>query len=406
MKILNQKISVPFDYPVVFTHAAFDPANHELVRTLNRLQEKRPQRVMFFVDSGVAGRGAARACPVNGQVFKRSRSLIGQIKRYCAAHVERLELVAPPRIVPGGETLKNDLRHALNIARDLLAHHMDRHAVVVMIGGGAVLDAVGFAAALVHRGLRIVRLPTTVLAQCDSGVGVKNAVNFGAAKNLLGTFSPPFAVINDLNFLATLSDRDWRGGIAEAFKVALIQDAAFFRWLCRHAARFGARDAALMEQLIFRCARLHLAHIRKGGDPFEVGQARPLDFGHWSAHRLEVLSSYSLGHGQAVAVGIALDGAYAVRLGHLAAKDFRALVHGLLQAGLPVWYPAMARRAAGQLAILQGLEEFREHLGGELALTLPRGVGRRLEIHAVDKHLMEECVDNLKRLNSSAGLPG
>ena len=268
---------------------------------------------------------------------------------------------------------------------------------MIVIGGGAVLDAVGLAAALVHRGLRLVRLPTTVLAQCDSGVGVKNAVNFGPAKNLVGTFAPPFAVLNDFDFLATLPDREWRGGIAEAFKVALIQDAAFFRWLVRQAARLRARDAALMEQLIFRCAKLHLAHIRSGGDPFELGRARPLDFGHWSAHRLETLTAYELGHGQAVAIGLALDACYAAHQGWLPARDFQALLAGLTRAGLPVWCAALNRKdRRGRLDILQGLEEFREHLGGELSLTLPRGVGRRFEIHAVDLALMAQCVGELR----------
>jgi 3-dehydroquinate synthase len=284
----------------------------------------------------------------------------------------------------------------------MLEHHLDRHAFVVIIGGGAVLDVVGFAASLVHRGLRVVRLPTTVLGQCDSGVGVKTAVNFGAAKNLVGTFAPPFAVVNDFDLLDSLPDRDWRAGIAEAFKVALIKDAKFFRWLCRNATALRRRESQTMAQLVTRCAELHLDHISRGGDPFELGHARPLDFGHWSAHRLEVLSRYRIGHGHAVAAGIALDAAYAVRLGHLAGKDFRALVRGLLRSGLPVWYPEMVRRArSGQLTIFQGLEDFREHLGGELALTLPHGIGKRLEINVVDQRLMEACATQLKELNSS-----
>ena len=304
--------------------------------------------------------------------------------------------------MPGGETVKNSFEQALRIVRTMLARHLDRHAFVIIIGGGAVLDVVGFAASLVHRGLRVVRLPTTVLAQCDSGVGVKTAVNFGAAKNLVGTFAPPFAVVNDFDLLDSLPDRDWRGGVAEAFKIALIKDAKFFRWLCRNAAILRQREPQTMAKLVTRCAELHLDHIARGGDPFEMGRARPLDFGHWAAHRLEVLSRYRVGHGQAVAAGIALDAAYAVRLGHLPAKDFRALVRGLLKIGLPVWYPELARRARdGQLAIFQGLEDFREHLGGELALTLPRGVGRKTEINAVDPRLMEECANQLKALNSS-----
>ena len=387
MKIVDQKISAGFEFPVVFTRDALNPANLELGWALDRLQEPGRRHVVVFVDAGLA-----QTCP----------ELLGRVERYFARFQRRLVLAAPPRLVPGGEAAKNSFALALRLVGELLALHLDRHASVVVIGGGAVLDLVGFAASLVHRGLRLVRLPSTVLAQCDSGVGVKTAVNFGAAKNLVGTFAPPFAVVNDFDLLDTLPDRDWRGGIAEAFKVALIKDAKFFRWLCRHAGGLRQREPRTMAQLVTRCAELHLAHIGGGGDPFELGRARPLDFGHWSAHRLEVLSRYRVGHGQAVAAGIALDAAYAVRLGHLAAKDFRALVRGLLQAGLPVWYPELARRPRGRpLAIFQGLEDFREHLGGELALTLPKGVGERLEIHEVDMPLMGACIAELKQANAA-----
>ena len=387
MKILDQKISAGYEFPVLFTRDALNPKNLALGWALDRLKEPGLRRALVFVDAGVA-----RACP----------HLTRQVQDYFKHYRHRLALVAPPQLVRGGEAAKHSFLSAQRLVRTLLAHHLDRHAYVVIIGGGAVLDVVGFAASLVHRGLRVVRLPTTVLAQCDSGVGVKTAVNFGAAKNLVGTFAPPFAVVNDFDLLDSLPDRDWRGGIAEAFKVALIKDARFFRWLCRHAAALRRRAPQTMAQLVTRCAELHLDHIARGGDPFELGRARPLDFGHWSAHRLEVLSRYRLGHGQAVAAGIALDAAYAVRLGHLSAQAFRALVRGLWQAGLPVWYPEFARRhRAGQLAIFQGLEDFREHLGGELALTLPRGVGRRTEIHAVDQRVMAACIQELKQISAS-----
>ena len=387
MKIANQKITAEFEFPVIYTHGAFNPKNLALGWALDRLKEPGRRHAMVFMDNGLV-----HACP----------ALPDRITQYFLHYRRRLVLVAPPQIVPGGEASKISINHSLRIVHALLAHHLDRKAFVVIIGGGAVLDVVGFAASLVHRGLRVVRLPTTVLAQCDSGVGVKTAVNFGAAKNLLGTFAPPFAVINDLVLLDSLSDRDWRGGIAEAFKVALIKNAKFFRWLCRNSARLRQREPQTMAQMITCCAGLHLDHISCSGDPFEMGQIRPLDFGHWSAHRLEVLSRYRIGHGQAVATGIALDAAYAVRLGLLSAKDFRALVRGLLRAGLPVWYPELARRTrAGQMAIFQGLEDFREHLGGELTLTLPRGIGRKMEINVVDQRLMEECANQLKDLNSS-----
>ena len=138
------------------------------------------------------------------------------------------------------------------------------------LGGGAVLDAVGFAAAAAHRGVRLVRVPTTTLAQADSGVGVKNGINAFGKKNFLGTFSPPWAVINDEAFLQTLSDRDWRCGIAEAVKVALLKSERFFDQIGEAVPRLRMRDEQALIPIVRRSAWLHLHHITDGGDPFEL----------------------------------------------------------------------------------------------------------------------------------------
>src|SRR5204862_2038620 len=131
----------------------------------------------------------------------------------------------PPKIVPGGERAKQSPALIAALHADLQRLGIDRQSFVVAIGGGALLDAVGYAAATAHRGVRLIRVPTTVLAQADSGVGVKNGINAFGKKNFLGTFAPPAAVINDSTFLVTLSDREWRSGLAEAIKVALLKDS-------------------------------------------------------------------------------------------------------------------------------------------------------------------------------------
>ena len=218
---------------------------------------------------------------------------------------------------------------------------------------------------------------------------------FGA-KNFIGTFSPPFAVINDLDFLLSLPQREWISGAAEAFKVALIEDAAFFRSLCAHAAALRRRDEAVMETVVRRCAELHLHHIRAGGDPFETGSARPLDFGHWSAHHLEVLSRYALLHGEAVSIGIALDSYYAWRKRLIGRRALDALLTALTTCGLPIYDPLLEHRKAGRLAILDGLERFREHLGGELTVTLPHPPGRRIEVHQMDARVIAEGIRFLR----------
>jgi 3-dehydroquinate synthase len=381
-RIIQQTFSVGFDYPVVFTRDVFAPGNSALLEVLRRKGESRRFRAAVFVDDGVAA-----ATP----------GLIDRISGYFLAHGAETDLAAAPRLVPGGERCKNEPSLARELVDVLIDLKMDRQSHVLAVGGGAVLDVVGYAAALVHRGLRLVRLPTTVLAQNDAGVGVKNAINWRGSKNMLGTFAPPFAVINDFGFLATLPDREWTDGIAEAFKVAIIKDAAFFGFLVRRADDLRQRSADAMEELIVRCAELHLEHIRSNGDPFEMGRARPLDFGHWAAHKLEVMSRHRLSHGSAVAIGVALDSAYAVRKGWLATAEYDAIHSGLSAAGFTLWDDALERRdAAGGLEVLGGLRDFQEHLGGELCVTMPRGLGAKFEVNEMDPACIAASVGDLK----------
>jgi len=380
--IIRQQLTVPFDFPVIFTRRLFDPGNPSLAQALTRLGEPGPHRVLAFVDAGLAS-----AFP----------SLPDQITTYARSHANAMDLLGAPLVAPGGEAIKNDLQGWLGILEQLVDQRLCRHSVVLVVGGGAVLDSVGFAASLVHRGLRLVRVPTTVLAQCDSGVGVKNAINFRQIKNLLGTFAPPFAVLNDADFLAGLSAESWRDGVAEAFKVAVIKDRAFFDWLRARATALKARDAEAMAYLVQRCAELHLEHIRSGGDPFEFGQARPLDFGHWSAHRLESLSNYAISHGRAVAIGLVLDAWYAVLNRWLEVESFEALYEGLSECGFDLWDDLLEKAGAeGTLLLLHGLHEFREHLGGKLCITMPRGLGARFEIHDMNHDQIQAAVKKLK----------
>jgi 3-dehydroquinate synthase len=270
---------------------------------------------------------------------------------------------------------------------------------VIAIGGGAVLDAAGYAAATAHRGIRLIRVPTTVLAQDDSAMGVKNGVNAFGKKNYLGTFAPPFAVINDSTFLTTLSDRDWRAGVSEAIKAALIKDRSFFDFLEQHAASLRKRDSSAMEQVIRRCAALHLTHIATGGDPFELGSSRPLDFGHWSAHKLEQLTHHRLGHGEAVGVGIALDTTYSYLAGYLPEDDWRRIISLLPAMGLSVYVPELEHDLHVEDApssVLRGLDEFREHLGGALTILMLRFIGAPFDVHEIRRDVMIRSIGVLR----------
>jgi 3-dehydroquinate synthase len=374
---IDQDFTVRYHYPVCFTRDAFAPANPVLADLLRAAPGERP-RVLVALDAGLA---AARP------------GLPDQVQRYALAHADALELACPPWIVQGGESAKNDPVDVERFYRLVADAGICRHSYVVAAGGGAMLDAIGYAAATAHRGIRLVRMPSTVLGQNDAGVGVKNAVNWQGRKNFLGTFVPPFAVLNDFGLLASGPAADRRAGIAEAVKVALIRDAAFFERLScdRHALADLAPRA--LEPMIVRCAELHLAQIRNSGDPFERGSARPLDFGHWSAHSLETLSGHRLRHGEAVAIGIALDTLYSRRIG-LLGDAAAARVLGLLDdLGFRLADPAL-----GQLDIGAALAAFREHLGGQLCITLLEDIGRGVEVHSIDEAAMRACVGQLLAL--------
>jgi 3-dehydroquinate synthase len=378
-----QSFSVSFEYPVVFTRDVLAPDNPALVNALTRREPERRHRLLAVVDEGVD-----RAWP----------GLRGELARYVARHEGRLALAGAPEVVPGGETAKNDPALVARLRSRFHEARLDRQSFVLIVGGGAVLDVAGYAAATVHRGLRVVRLPTTVLAQDDSGVGVKNGVNGCGAKNLVGTFAPPFAVINDARFLETLSPRDKRAGMAEAVKVALIRDPAFFDWLEASAGRLSEFAPPALEELVRRSAELHLRHIATSGDPFETGSARPLDFGHWSAHKLETLSGHALGHGEAVAIGLALDARYSVESGRLAPEAAERVCALLERLGLPLWHDMLELRGEdGRPRVLDGLEEFREHLGGQLTLVLLDGIGRGVEVEDVSEPPIRRALDWLRR---------
>jgi 3-dehydroquinate synthase len=383
LKKITQKIKVPFSYTVRFSRGIFNPENTVLKEELTSLEPNRQHRVFFVVES---------------ELLTHYPEICNNISNYCQTHSDKILMTAEPYILTGGENLKN-FEIVPELCRLFDEQRLCRQSFVGIIGGGAFLDAVGFAASIVHRGIRQVRIPTTVLAQNDSGIGVKNGVNMFGKKNFVGTFAPPFSVINDFDFLDSLEYRDWISGLAEAFKVAIIKDAAFFDWLCDNVGRLKARDKTCMEYLVTKCAELHLEHIATSGDPFEFGSARPLDFGHWLAHKLEMLSNGGIRHGEAVATGLAMDSYYALRKGFWGQQDFDRLIEAFKVAGFKLYYEFMgAVDDCGKYLVLSGIEEFREHLGGELHITLPDGLGRKQEVSELDEELLIEAVKFLKGL--------
>jgi len=378
-----QRFRVDFEYPVYFTSELLRCDNPVLSEAVCRLEPERRHRVFVVIDSGVAA---------------SHPHLVRDLELYATHDLDRLELVRSPLIIDGGERAKNSEHVVDELRSSMIACHLDRQSPVIAIGGGAVLDSVGYAAATVHRGVRLIRVPTTVESQCDSGVGVKNAINAFSTKNLLGTFFPPFAVINDTAFLATLPSRERRSGSAEAVKVALIRDGKFFAWLADNARDISSLDVHATAEMIRRSAELHLEHIASCGDAFEFASVKPLDFGHWSAHKLETMSSYDLRHGEAVAIGIAIDARYSVQAGLLSESDCEQICELLEQLGFVLWNDNLdAVNSNGRLRVLEGLAEFREHLGGELSLTLLEGIGKGVDVSTIDEDSMQRAIAWLSR---------
>ncbi len=343
----------------------------------------RPAKVQFWVD---------------GFVADAQPDLKSKLRAFAGANADRVVMTGNVQIAPGGEAVKNDIHILERMLKVFHAAGLDRRSYVVVLGGGAVLDAVGFAASIAHRGLRLVRLPTTTLAQADSGVGVKNGVNLFGKKNWLGAFAVPWAVINDTALLATLPDRDFVCGFSEAVKVFLLKDPEAFAGLCATAGRIRQRDLSAALPVIRASAGWHRRHITQGGDPFESREARPLDFGHWSAHKLEAMTDFRVRHGEAVAIGLAIDTLYSSMALGLPAADADRVIRCLLDLGFALDHPALDDTRD----LFDGLEEFRQHLGGRLTLTMLRGVGDPVDVHEIDADLMRAAILRLKEFGPGA----
>ncbi|MBB5353704.1 3-dehydroquinate synthase [Haloferula luteola] len=378
------QIPVHFKHRVCFTRNAFDASN-PLLREI--LDEGGGRRVLVLVERAVVD-----AWP----------GLTRQISAYFADLGYDWRGV---RILPGGETVKADDRLVREIWTEIDAEHIDRHSYVLVVGGGAFLDAAGFAVATAHRGVRLVRFPTTTLSQDDSGVGVKCAINAFGKKNWVGAFSVPFAVINDFAFLCSQDEETQRSGLIEAVKVALVRDGDFFRWIEEHGAQLAALESPYFEECVERSALAHAQHIAEGGDPFETGSSRPLDFGHWAAHKLEQLSEFRLSHAHAVAIGLALDTLYSTHGGWLEEAAAERILRVLETLKLTLWDETLELRdASGRRRVLEGLEEFREHLGGELTVLLLQDLGQGVDVHQLDAAGIDLCLEQL-RLRAAVASP-
>lgn len=368
---IQQQVKVNYDYPVIFGNDFLNVENEILANIIDNHDES--PKILPVFDQGLLD-----ASPILAQ----------QIVKYFQHHQIN---VLPPLVVAGGEACKSSSAVIDTVYQAVEEHAIDRHSYILVMGGGAVTDAIGYAAATAHRGIRLIRMPSTVLGQNDAGIGVKNSINYHNRKNYIGSFAPPFAVLNDFDLLDTLTDRDKRAGISEAVKVALIKDKQFFDELYQARDKLALFESNTMQNMIINGAKWHLNHIATSGDPFELGSARPLDFGHWSAHKLEELTHNELRHGEAVAIGIAIDSLYSELTGYLSADEVNKVLVLLSTLGFELNHPVL-----DMLSVSQALAEFKEHLGGNLTITLLSQIGTGFEIHDINEALMIEAIERLK----------
>jgi len=370
------QIPVTFKHRIVFTRNAFSSENPALEEVL---REGGGRRIIVFIEEAVA-----IAWP----------TLLDEVNDYFNA----LDFdFRGASLLPGGEPVKANDSLVKIVWQAIDLAHIDRHSYALAIGGGAFLDAVGYATATAHRGVRLVRFPTTTLSQDDSGVGVKCAINAFGKKNWVGAFSVPHAVVNDFRFLHSQDEETRRAGLIEAVKVALVKDRSFFEWIEENVTGLAALDTEVLESCVEKSALLHVKHIAEGGDPFEVGSSRPLDFGHWAAHKLEALTDYQLSHAPAVAIGLALDTLYSAHSGlldPLAATRILRVLEGLK---LSTYHPALDWvDDDGNRRLFDGLDEFREHLGGELTVLLLKDLGQGIDVHEFNRSLLADCISELR----------
>jgi len=310
------------------------------------------------------------------------------------AALERAGIAVHPVIVPPGEQTKS-FEGLAEVTDRLLALELDRGDLVTAFGGGVVGDLAGFAAAIYKRGIDFVQIPTTLLAQVDSSVGGKTAIDTPRGKNLVGAFHQPRLVLADLSVLATLPDREMRAGYAEVIKYGLLGDRTFFEWLEANDRAVLAREPAALTRAVARSVEMKAEIVAE--DEREQGRRALLNLGHTFGHALEAETGYgaALLHGEAVGVGQALAFRFSAAQGLCSGQDAERAVRGVAASGLPVrladvpGYPFDAARLVAHM----GQDKKAE--GGKLTFILARGIGdafvaRDVDAEVVRRFLVEE----------------
>lgn len=380
-KNIKQTFSINYSYNIFFTKNIFNIDNKILINEFNNenLSEK---KAIIIIDKNV---------------IKYHKNLLSNIKDYFKTYKKYIKISCDPIIITGGEKIKNHYIIIKYLYKIIEKYKICRQSYLISIGGGTIQDLVGYAASTAHRGVKLIRIPTTVLSQDDSGVGVKNGINFMNKKNFIGSFAPPALVINDFNLIKSLSKKQITDGLSEAIKVSLIKDKDFFYYIEENSLNIYKED--VLEKIIYKSAKLHAEHISKYGDPFEKTSSRPLDFGHWIAHKIESISKYKISHGEAVGIGIVIDSTYSYLAKILKKKEWKKIIYCFLKLKISIFTEFLLEKNEGYYRIFLGLEEFREHLGGKLTITFLKNIGEKIDLHHIDEKIYIKAINLIKRLN-------
>lgn len=340
-----------------------------------------------FLADCLSNQAAAKGCRqallvVDPAVGRRAHALTPQFESVG---------ITPHLVEIGGGEAAKSISHATRLWQELVDRKADRHTLVVPVGGGVVGDLAGFVAATYARGIPLLMVPTTLLAQVDSAVGGKVAVNLPHAKNIVGAFHQPIGVWIDTAFLETLPRRELACGMAEVVKYGVILDRDFFEWIEAHADDLLARQPRAITHAIARSCEIK-AKVVSSDEREETGARAVLNFGHTVAHAIEAVAGYggAFQHGEAVAAGMVAECRVAEKLGWIDASIRNRLFTVLHRLGLPTHAPGLDRAA-----LLDAMRVDKKNRQGAIRFVLPRGLGQVEITDAPDLALIREVLDEL-----------
>ena len=289
--------------------------------------------------------------------------------------------------VPDGEEYKS-LESAGKLYQQLAEFGAERTTAILALGGGVIGDLAGFTAATYMRGVPLVQLPTTLLAQCDSSIGGKTAVNHGKLKNEIGAFYQPRMTISDISTLKTLPKKEFTGGLAEVIKHAVIKDAQFFVYLEKNLDLIKALDDNVLEAVVAKSAQIKAEVVES--DEKDMGLRNILNFGHTVGHAVESVSNFQVSHGQAVSIGMAAAANLAVELDLMDAESVIRLKNLLQKAGLMTKLPKMEIKQ-----VLRAMRYDKKVLHGKIRFVLPRSIGEVFITDDVSPQVVEKILGEM-----------